>query len=91
MLPLTSLGPGEYLETSTRPTTTQERWDWLLRMFGELQYCIQEKGQPGWTTSPQAGGVLMLLSAESAMARQWSANAVGFGMNLTTLNLVATS
>ncbi len=91
MLPLPAFEPGVYLEASTRPTTTQERWDTMLRMFGELQYCVQEKGQPGWTTSPNAGGALMLLSTESAMARQWSANAVGFGMNLTTLNLVETS
>ncbi len=95
MLPLAQ---GGYLETSFRPTTTQGRWDRLLIGFRVLQNCVQEKGQPGWILSPNAGGALtpaggalMLLSTESAMARQWSANAVGFGMNLTTLNLVETS
>ncbi len=88
MLPL---GQGRYLETSFRPTTTQGRWDRLLIGFRVLQYCVQDKGQPGWILNENAGGALMLLSTESAMARQWSANAVGFGMNLTTLNLVETS
>lgn len=92
MLPLAYPGPhGKYFKTSIRPTTTQERWDMLLRAFEALRECIQEKGQPGWTTSPNAGGIVMLISAESAMARKWSGNAVGLGMNSTTLNLVDTS
>lgn len=92
VIPLPYAGPHNYLKTSTRQPTARERWEILLVLLSSLLNCVQTNGEPGWTTSPSANGILMLLSTESAMARQWWYSATGLGvLNSTTLGLVEVS
>ena len=87
MLPF--MGSQEYLVTSDRRTLSRNRWLEVLLTLRGLVECIDVDGLPGWTTSPNDNGILLLLPSTSEMARRWSSsNVIHSASNETSLGLV---
>lgn len=71
---------------------SRNRWLEVLLTLRELIECIDVDGLPGWTTSPNENGILLLLPSTSGMARRWSSGNEFLGAsNETSLGLVEVS
>ena len=55
------MGSQEYLVTSDRRILSRNRWLEVLLTLRGLVECIDVDGLPGWTTSPNDNGILLLL------------------------------
>ena len=90
MLPF--MGSEEYLVTSNRRSLSRNRWLEVLLTLRGLVECIDVDGLPGWTTSPNDNGILLLLPSTSEMARRWSYGKGFLGAsNETSLGLIKAS
>ena len=86
------MGSQEYLVTNNRRNLSRNRWLEVLLTLRELVECIDVDDLPGWTTSPNDNGVLLLLPSTSEMARRWSSSTGILGAsNETSLGLVEVS